>query len=107
MRTIQIYGQNAWHDSAVILSDRDGLLALRGAIDRLLQTDKVSEYVNCYVSDGEGYHLFISKIDNSKEWAEAELPYQSDIAKSQKAGMLACNFISIETLQEARKWKND
>ncbi len=107
MRTIQIYGQNAWHNSAVILADRDGLLALRGAIDRLLQTDKMSEHVNCYVSDGEGYHLFISKIEDSKEWDKVELPYQAEIAKSKKAEMLACNFISSETLQEARKWKND
>ena len=104
MRTIQIYGQNAWHDRAIIISDRDGLLALKGVIERLLETDKQSDYVNCYVSDGEGYHLFISKIDNPEEWSKIEHPYTYEPAKS-KDKLHADEYVDRETIQEARKWK--
>ena len=106
MRILQNYGQSQWHSQAFLLANRDGLLALKGAIDRILETDNKSDYVNSYVSDGEGYTLLIGKVDSEKGdeiWNEIDLPYDEEIAKS-KETKHPIEFIEDRTVKESRKW---
>jgi hypothetical protein len=60
--TLALYAQPWWHCEAFVVGDRDGLVALRAAIDVALESD----HGRCqtFVQDGEGYttHVMIAKM---------------------------------------------
>ena len=79
METLHVYGQEAWHDPAWIAGDRDGLLRLREAIDKALQSGLgVIEPV--FTADGEGYVITVMQL-NKDELSAMELPYTVDYAR--------------------------
>lgn len=61
---IQIYGQDSPHSEALIVSDKEGLILLREAIDKALKSGQ--GVLNTFQSDGEGYQLIILKQKEDK-----------------------------------------
>jgi hypothetical protein len=61
MKILNIYGQEAWHDDARIVGNREGLEALRAVIaDALSQGAATSQSVDpIFASDGEGYEVIV------------------------------------------------
>ncbi len=79
---LHIHGQVDWHGEAFILGNKDGLIALRNAINEAIKTTKPGKAEVC-VSDGEGFHVYVI-MDNSswhdKSWMKAALPYTDEVA---------------------------
>ena len=81
---LHMHGQPSWHTEAYVLGNRDGLLALRAAIDAALgQGEGVADVM---VADGEGYSLFAMLEDapwDSPAWERVAVPYTaSDAAEN-------------------------
>lgn len=55
---IHVIAQVAWHDPAFIVGNREGLTALRAALDAALSSDSGS-YCTAFVEDGEGFNLHV------------------------------------------------
>ena len=66
MKILNIYGQWAWHTEARIIGNREGLVALRQAIDEVLKGDVITakQKTGIYASDGEGYEVIIELHDD-------------------------------------------
>ena len=75
--TLAIYAQPAWHDDAIILGDREGLAALRAAIDAALATGYGT--ADTFVQDGEGYTLHVA-MGSYTELEPVCTPYMDDYA---------------------------
>jgi hypothetical protein len=76
MSVLHIYAQQAPHDEAFIVGNREGLLALRRAIDAALKNGQSKE--SAFVSDGEGFdvHVILQEGDlQSPGWIAAAVPY--------------------------------
>lgn len=69
---VQIYGQNHWHDEAFIVADKEGLIALRAAIDKAIAQDASDSAL--WVSDGEGFHLHVLTVA-TESFEDILLPY--------------------------------
>ena len=54
---IHVLAQERWHDPAVIVANRAGLLALKEAVDKALESEIGKANVFC--EDGEGYELAV------------------------------------------------
>jgi hypothetical protein len=87
MRLLHLYGQEAWHDEAFVIGNREGLLALRALIDEALTTgrakSKETSEEQIWVSDGEGYTINIIFEDgdwDSEFWNRIAMPYSEDYA---------------------------
>ena len=59
--TVHLHGQPARHDDARIVANREGLLALRHAIDGALASG--AAMVPVFASDGDGYTLHVERDD--------------------------------------------
>jgi len=57
MGNMHIYAQDAWHDNAYIMGDREALAGLRDAIDTALRDGIGAGTV--VASDGEGYDVVV------------------------------------------------
>lgn len=70
MRILNIYGQPSHHFEARIVGNREGLEALRNAIDNALIIDSHAKAPDdnepLFASDGEGYEILIDRHDD--EW---------------------------------------
>ena len=71
-----IYGQQMWHDSAIIVGNRKGLESLKALID--LALEKGGAVGNFYPKDFEGYKLYVSCVEESI-LEELELPYYDEV----------------------------
>jgi hypothetical protein len=73
--TVNVYPQHSWHSMATIHADRAGLLALREAIDKAVETGEAEASV--FASDGEGYSLLLRRMPDfgDKAWADYEPHY--------------------------------
>lgn len=73
---LHIHGQPSWHTEAYVLGNRDGLLALRAAIDgALAYGEGVAEVM---VADGEGYSVVAVLEEaawDSPGWERVAVPY--------------------------------
>lgn len=77
MSTINLYPQITYHDDAEIIGDRDGLTALRDALNAALDCiDKKTCRIDVYASDGEGYMLSVVCIDDDSRFPNPY--YESD-----------------------------
>jgi len=82
MKLLHIYAQEIWHGEAYIVGNRDGLLALKEAIEQALVDSK--SQVDEYASDGEGYKVRV--IMNDTGWLEPfwdtlALPYSEKMTR--------------------------
>jgi len=65
MTTINLYSQFTYHEDAKIIGDREGLMALRDALNAALDCiDKKPCMIDVYASDGEGYTLSVICLDD-------------------------------------------
>ena len=78
IKEVQIYCQYIWHDDAYIVGNRDGLIALRDAVDTALSDSGIGQAkAELSVSDGEGYDVFIINAGNMEALI---LPYEANYA---------------------------
>ena len=66
--SINIYAQDGPHDDTIILVNHDGLLALKEAVDKALETGLTSK-ANMVAGDGEGFTLFIHQSEDVSRYA--------------------------------------
>lgn len=75
---LHLYAQPFWHAEAYIVGDREGLTALRNAIDAALETGRATALP--FASDGEGYELEIVAVSTEDAWRLA-VPYTDEMAQ--------------------------
>lgn len=78
---LHIYAQHSEHTEAYILGNREGLRALRAALDAALEHGAGT--VEVMVADGEGYavEIMLENSDwNSPAWINAAVPYVASYA---------------------------
>lgn len=82
MRILNVYGQTMGHDELWILGNREGLTALRDALNRTLNNKPVDDLtytsVETEVTDGESFNTIIVCQDKplqDKAWDDLHLPY--------------------------------
>jgi hypothetical protein len=81
MGILHIYPQSLWHNPAYVVGDRDGLTALRDAIDRALVSNQPSA-APVYCHDGEGYTVFVAPVGTLDNIA---LPYQDEVTAGSRS----------------------
>lgn len=83
-KLLHIYSQEYWHDDAFLVATRDGLLALREAIDRALK--KRTGSARFFTGDGEGYsvHVVLLRKDKQETWRMLRLPYTDEVAQDRR-----------------------
>jgi len=74
-RLLHIYGQEAWHDEAYLVGNRQALKALRDALTMLVDRDEVKAAVDIevFANDGEGYSL--SVVLDDSPWEERKASF--------------------------------
>lgn len=77
---LHVYGQAQWHSEVTIEGTRDGLKALRDAIDQALRTNREGLSDHLYAGDGEGYRAIV-RVCTGDHVKEAILPYVDEIAR--------------------------
>jgi hypothetical protein len=89
MKLIHIYGQQFFHDDAFIIGTREGLTALRDAINEALEKGRAVTEV--FVNDGEGYDICIALNDSnclSPFWNKLAVPYADEMASEKREDAL-------------------
>ncbi len=84
IKLLHIYGQESFHDAAMIVGNREALIELANAIDKALDGhgNGTSE---AFVSDGEGYGVRVVLYDKPwDEWHKLPMPYTEDYAKERR-----------------------
>lgn len=104
---IHIFAQESWHEDAFIVANREGLEALRDALNKALKDgDKaVVELKDLMVGDGEGFDLAILRDDSpfaSEFWNRLAVPYSDEIARENRHNALTPEEIYLNR----RKNKN-
>lgn len=75
MKTIHIYAQDEWHDTAFIVGTEESLLALAEQIKSAVQVGlSVTEHFTC---DGECFDLIVCR---EEDLDKMRLPYTSPLA---------------------------
>lgn len=72
-KTLHIYAQGFWHDTAYIVGDRAGLTALRDALNVALE--KGCGACEPFASDGEGYETRVELCEDEATWKALQMPY--------------------------------
>jgi hypothetical protein len=78
MDTLHIYGQDAWHDTAYIVGDRQSLAALLDCLAEALYSGEATKF-NSFTNDGEGYTIEVIPL-GEPQMETMRLPYHGDIA---------------------------
>lgn len=78
-----IYAQQSHHFEAFILGNRVGLLELKNAIDKALETG--SSTVTLFPSDYEGYDVYIALVDDEQRFKKLTNPYIEEYAQEEDA----------------------
>lgn len=107
MDTLHIYSQDAWHDTAYIVGDRQSLTTLRDCLTKALETES-SQKFNTFTNDGEGYTVEVTPLDNMDG---VRLPYTADYASDtsqQRKGphQLSRGAEFLEVSAEVRYWED-
>lgn len=74
---LHLYAQDSWHMEAFIVGNKEGLIALREAIDEALQSETGQAVAHVFPTDGEGYEAHIIRIGEEEEekFHRLQLPY--------------------------------
>ena len=99
---LHIFGQEAWHDTVVILGNHAGLMGLKKAVDLALENGKAASYTQA--SDGEGYWLLVLQSGNEDEFP---LPYTYEYAKENKEWPGWLKEVLRSLRREANSWKKN
>ncbi len=98
---VHIYGQQNWHDAAVILGDREGLEKLRAAVDAALAGD--IGHAEVFVNDGEGYPLLVGMVEKTAD--SLAVPYTDECA--QELDVCAINPEDLIDFKDGFRWKGE
>jgi len=71
---LHIYGQEAWHDDAKIFGTEEALKQLIVTIKKVLEKKEGHQF-ETFVTDGEGYSVYIKLINSEKDFDKENLPY--------------------------------
>lgn len=80
-KLLHIYPQYAHHTDAILVGNREGLTALRSALNKVLNMrilDECEAQAEEMVNDGEGYKVIVIKNNNnwqSEFWSRLPTPY--------------------------------
>lgn len=100
--TLCIYSPQFWHDSAIILGDRDALTQLRDALNRALDRPETPSTAEVFAPDGEGYHVLISERTSEEMFGIAPAYTNTDFAdRDQVSDALEDAFKKLTGLHEA------
>jgi len=107
-RCLHLYSQGGFHEEGYIIGNTDALIALRDAIDQVLKQEPTEgrdeqivlvgshmpsshapnvelmdgwdaeNHDSIFASDGEGYDLYVIKLDNNKKWNDIAMPYTEE-----------------------------
>lgn len=77
---VHIHAQTMWHSEATIEGTREGLKALREAIDEALRRNGEAESPTLFAADGEGYRARV-RVRTSAQMQDAILPYIDEVAR--------------------------
>lgn len=89
LKITHIYAQDYWHDNSFIVANKEGLLALKRAIEEALKEQHAKADV--MTADGEGYstHILCLQEDwQSEKWQKLMLPYTDECAKDSRENMI-------------------
>lgn len=89
MNLLHVYAQPWEHSDAWLVGNREGLTALRDALNRALASE-TTEPAGClqFVADGEGYACFIVPNDadwQTEKWQKLYRPYTDETAKDRRS----------------------
>ncbi len=73
---VHVYGQFTYHDDAVIRGNRNGLTALRDAIDRALAG--IDDAAEVFANDGEGYRIVVMRTSMVHQLGSPEYIMESE-----------------------------
>jgi hypothetical protein len=77
---LHIYGQYTYHGEAVIRGTKEGLTALRDAIDAALKRRPRDAHV--FASDGEGYPVSVMMVNTQHTLGTPEYIFEAEYALS-------------------------
>lgn len=72
---LHVYGQYTYHAPVTVRGSREGLLALRSAIDAALETGRGES--SAMASDGEGYRIDVSRVSTHANLGSPEYIYEA------------------------------
>lgn len=78
-----IYAQQTHHFEAFILGNKKGLIELRNAIDRALETG--SSVAHLFPSDYEGYETYIALVNDEQRFEKLITPYVEEYMQEDDA----------------------
>ncbi|MGP3739995.1 hypothetical protein [Bacillus altitudinis] len=78
-----IYAQQTHHFEAFILGNKKGLIELRNAIDRALETG--SSVAHVFPSDYEGYETYIALVNDEQSFEKLITPYVEEYIQEDDA----------------------
>ena len=110
---MHIYGQEIWHDEALIIGTEESLIAMRDAIDEAIKKGR-GETTTC-ASDFEGYRTIVVKTEEKdikgEYWQSLDLPYSSEDFKNenplQKDDIIDYDIVKEEQIKEHLKQKEE
>jgi len=87
---LHVYEHYAHHDDVWLVGNVDGLLALRNAIDRVLNTPDKAACAEVMAADGEGYAVQVICEDTpwqGERWPHLFLPYTAVYARDRETAL--------------------
>lgn len=72
---LHIYAQDASHEDAWVVGDREALTALRDALNRVLDGPAATDGAKSFCEDGEGFLTVVVRVDDASLWKTLHLPY--------------------------------
>lgn len=81
-KVLHIFPQGSWHDEVMIAGNREGLLALKNAVEKALNNERFGES-HAFVNDGEGFTILVAQLHPS-EMDAFKVPYTDEHAKALK-----------------------
>lgn len=85
---LHVFGPAFWHDTLRIIGNKDGLTALRDAIDVALKEGYHYGDSPATTSDGEYFDIQVLNYDKPRSaWNLVTLPYTDEIAADKREGI--------------------
>lgn len=78
-KVLHVFSQYSWHDDLMIVGDKEGLIALREAIDKAIKGKWGQSRAT--VNDGEEFGIMVGQL-HSTEVDDFQTPYVADYAHS-------------------------
>lgn len=83
---LHVYGQGQWHEEVYIAGDRVALQLLSNTINQALSSGTGECQTN--VSDGEGFDVYVVRIDHQQTLDKLAVPYTKDVAEEKDSAAI-------------------